>query len=42
VLGVIILHESFAPVQIAGIAVIFLGLVVIDGRLLKRFLPATA
>jgi drug/metabolite transporter (DMT)-like permease len=41
-LGVIILHESFAPVQIAGIAVIFLGLVVIDGRLLKRFLPAPA
>jgi drug/metabolite transporter (DMT)-like permease len=42
VLGVIILHESFAPVQIAGIAVIFLGLVVIDGRLLKRFRPAPA
>jgi drug/metabolite transporter (DMT)-like permease len=41
-LGVIILHESFAPVQIAGIVVIFLGLVVIDGRLLKRFLPAAA
>ena len=41
-LGVIILNEGFAPVQVAGIAVIFLGLVVIDGRLIKRFLPAAA
>ena len=32
-LGVLVLHEGFPPVQIAGIVVIFLGLVVIDGRL---------
>ena len=34
-LGVLILHESLVPLQVAGIAMIFLGLVVIDGRLLK-------
>ncbi|MEP7240516.1 MAG: DMT family transporter [Devosia sp.] len=41
-LGVLVLHEAFQPVQIAGIVVIFIGLVVIDGRLVKRFLPAPA
>lgn len=41
-LGVLILHESLAPLQIAGIVVIFLGLVVIDGRLLKWRSPAAA
>jgi len=41
-LGVLVLHEGMAPIQIAGIAVIFLGLVVIDGRLLKRLRPAAA
>jgi drug/metabolite transporter (DMT)-like permease len=35
ILGIIVLHESFVPVQVAGIVVIFLGLVVIDGRLLR-------
>jgi drug/metabolite transporter (DMT)-like permease len=42
ILGIIVLHESFLPVQIAGIAVIFLGLVVIDGRLFRRFQRAPA
>jgi len=41
-LGVLVLHEGMAPIQIAGIAVIFIGLVVIDGRLLKRLRPAAA
>lgn len=41
-LGVLVLHESFLPVHVAGIVVIFLGLVFIDGRLVKRRRPATA
>ncbi len=41
-LGVLVLHEGLAPLQIAGIAVIFIGLVVIDGRLLKWRRPAAA
>ncbi|MEQ1771191.1 MAG: DMT family transporter [Devosia sp.] len=41
-LGVLVLHEGFVPVQIAGIAVIFIGLVVIDGRLIRRFMPQPA
>lgn len=41
-LGVLILNERLLPVQIAGIVVIFLGLVFIDGRLVKRFMPARA
>ena len=41
-LGVLVLHEGFVPVQIAGIVVIFLGLVVIDGRLIRRSRPAVA
>ena len=36
-LGVLILHESLAPAQIAGMLVIFIGLVFIDGRLVKGF-----
>ncbi len=39
VLGVLVLHERFQPVHIVGIVVIFLGLVFIDGRLVKRWLP---
>jgi drug/metabolite transporter (DMT)-like permease len=39
-LGVLVLHERFQPIHIAGIVVIFLGLVFIDGRLVKRFMPA--
>jgi drug/metabolite transporter (DMT)-like permease len=34
-LGVIVLHESFLPVHVLGIAVIFIGLVFIDGRLVR-------
>jgi drug/metabolite transporter (DMT)-like permease len=41
-LGVLVLHEGFLTVQIAGIAVIFIGLVVIDGRLLKGLRRAPA
>jgi drug/metabolite transporter (DMT)-like permease len=39
-LGVLILHERFQLVHVIGMVVIFLGLVFIDGRLVKRFLPA--
>lgn len=42
VLGVLVLDEGFAPVQIVGIGVIFLGLLVIDGRLLRLLRPATS
>ncbi len=41
-LGVLILHERFSPVHIVGIVVIFLGLVFIDGRLVKRWMPKPA
>ena len=41
-LGVLILHETLAPVQLAGMAVIFLGLIFIDGRLVKGFRRAPA
>lgn len=36
-LGVLVLHERFMPVHVAGIFVIFLGLVFIDGRLIRRW-----
>ena len=39
ILGVLVLHERFLPVHIAGIVVIFLGLVFIDGRLVRRWMP---
>jgi drug/metabolite transporter (DMT)-like permease len=39
ILGVLVLHESFLPIHIAGVAVIFLGLVFIDGRLVRRWMP---
>lgn len=38
-LGVLILHERFDLIHIVGIVVIFFGLVFIDGRLVKRFMP---
>jgi len=41
-LGVLVLHESLLPVHFVGIFVIFLGLVCIDGRLIRRFRPAAA
>src|SRR5690349_20146626 len=41
-LGVVVLKESFVPVHIAGMLLIFVGLVFIDGRLVKRLFPARA
>ena len=41
-LGVFVLHERFELVHVIGIVVIFLGLVFIDGRLVKRLRPAPA
>ena len=38
-LGVLVLHERFSPIHIVGIVVIFLGLVFIDGRLIRRWMP---
>lgn len=35
-LGALVLHERLLPIHLVGIAVIFLGLVFIDGRLLRR------
>lgn len=39
-LGFLVLHERLLPVHFLGIAVIFVGLIFIDGRLVKRFVPA--
>ena len=41
-LGVFVLGERFELVHVIGIVVIFLGLVFIDGRLVKRLRPAVA
>jgi drug/metabolite transporter (DMT)-like permease len=41
-LGVLVLHERFQAVHIVGIIVIFLGLVFIDGRLVRRWMPKPA
>ncbi|KQU99022.1 DMT family transporter [Devosia sp. Root105] len=41
-LGVLILHERFELIHILGIIVIFLGLVFIDGRLVKGWRKAPA
>jgi drug/metabolite transporter (DMT)-like permease len=41
-LGVLVLHERFELIHVIGMVVIFLGLVFIDGRLVKRFMPARA
>ena len=41
-LGVVVLREQFYPVQVLGIAVIFIGLVFIDGRLVRRKVPMPA
>ncbi len=35
-LGVLVLHEHVLPIHFVGIAVIFVGLVFIDGRLVRR------
>ncbi len=41
-LGVLVLNESLLPAHIAGIIVIFIGLVFIDGRLVRRPRQASA
>ncbi|WP_291307736.1 DMT family transporter, partial [Devosia sp. 66-14] len=41
-LGVLVLHERFELIHILGIIVIFLGLVFIDGRLVKGWRKAPA
>jgi drug/metabolite transporter (DMT)-like permease len=41
-LGVLVLHERFELIHVLGIVVIFIGLVVMDGRLIKRFRRAPA
>ncbi len=41
-LGVLVLHERFELVHILGIVVIFVGLVFIDGRLVRRLRSAPA
>ncbi len=41
-LGVLILRERFEATHMIGIAVIFLGLVFIDGRLVRRWTPRPA
>jgi len=41
-LGVLVLHERLEPVHVAGIVVIFIGLVFMDGRLVRRLRPAPA
>lgn len=41
-LGVLVLHERFEPAHIAGIVVIFLALVFMDGRLVKGLRRAPA
>lgn len=38
-LGVIVLHERFETAHLVGIIVIFFGLVFIDGRLVRRWMP---
>jgi drug/metabolite transporter (DMT)-like permease len=42
ILGVVVLHEVIEPIHVAGIAVIFVGLVVMDGRLVRRLRRAAA
>ena len=42
ILGVIFLGEAILPIQFLGMLVIFVGLLLIDGRLFKRFRRAPA
>ncbi|KRA48347.1 DMT family transporter [Devosia sp. Root635] len=41
-LGVLVLHERFEAAHVAGIVVIFIGLIFMDGRLVRRRAPAAA
>ena len=36
ILGISLLHEVMTPLEISGIAVIFAGLVIMDGRLVRK------
>lgn len=40
-IGTLVLGEELGPLHIAGMAAIFAGLLLIDGRLFRRALPAT-
>ena len=42
ILGVVVLHERFELVHVLGIVVIFVGLVIMDGRLVRRLTRAPA
>jgi len=39
-LGALLLHERFEPVHVTGILVIFIGLIFMDGRLVRQLRPA--
>jgi drug/metabolite transporter (DMT)-like permease len=41
-LGVLVLHERFELAHMLGIGVIFIGLIFMDGRLVRRRAPVTA
>ena len=41
-LGVLVLHERFEAAHVMGIFVIFIGLIFMDGRLVRRRTPAAA
>jgi len=40
-LGVILFHETLEPAHILGMAAVFVGMLIVDGRILKRFRAAT-
>lgn len=42
VLGIVILGESLLPIQLLGMLVIFCGLLLLDGRVVRRFRRAAA
>ena len=42
VLGIVLLHEIILPIQLLGILVIFVGLLVMDGRLVRRLRGTSA
>ena len=42
ILGILILNETLLPVQLVGMAIIFCGLLLLDGRIVLRFQRAPA
>jgi drug/metabolite transporter (DMT)-like permease len=42
ILGVLILHEQLTALEVFGVVVIFLGLIIMDGRLVRRWRPRAA